>query len=64
MSHEKVELNIGLMAVLITVVVAVGGIVEIVPLFFMQNTTQPVAGLKPLQRTRAGRSRYLYPRRL
>lgn len=47
MSHEKVEINIGLMAILITVVVAVGGIVEIVPLFFMKQTTEPVADLKP-----------------
>ena len=47
MSHEKVEVNIGLMAVLILATVAVGGIVEIVPLFFMQQTTEPVEGLKP-----------------
>ena len=47
MSHEKVELNIGLMAVLIVVVILVGGIVEIVPLFFMKQTTEPVDGMKP-----------------
>jgi len=47
MSHEKVEVNIGLMALLISVVVLVGGVVEIVPLFFMQETTEPVEGLKP-----------------
>lgn len=47
MSHEKVETNIGLMAGLALFVVAIGGIVEIVPLFFMQQTTQPVAGLTP-----------------
>jgi len=47
MSHEKVETNIGLMAVLILATVIVGGIVEIVPLFFMQQTTEPVENLKP-----------------
>ena len=47
MSHEKVEVNIGLMAVLILATVIVGGIVEIVPLFFMQQTTEPVEDLKP-----------------
>ncbi len=47
MSHEKVETNIGLMALLIILVISVGGLVEIVPLFFLKDTTQPVAGLKP-----------------
>ena len=47
MSHEKVETNIGLMAVFIAIVVAIGGIVEIVPLFFIKDTTEPVDGLKP-----------------
>ena len=47
MSHEKVETNIGLMAILIILVISVGGLVEIVPLFFLKDTTQPVAGLKP-----------------
>ena len=45
--HERVETNNFLMIVLILLVVAVGGIVEIVPLFFQRSTTQPVAGLKP-----------------
>src|SRR5246127_4324307 len=46
-SHAKVETNNFLMIVLILVVVAIGGLVEIVPLFFQKSTTQPVAGLKP-----------------
>ena len=46
-SHEKIETNNFLMIVLILLVVAVGGIVEIVPLFFQKSTTQPVTGLKP-----------------
>ena len=45
-SHEKIETNNFLMIVLILLVVAVGGLVEIVPLFFQRSTTQPVAGLK------------------
>jgi cytochrome c oxidase cbb3-type subunit II len=46
-SHEKIETNNFLMIVLILLVVAVGGLVEIVPLFFQRSTTQPVEGLKP-----------------
>jgi cytochrome c oxidase cbb3-type subunit 2 len=46
-SHEKVETNNFLMIVLILLVVAVGGLVEIVPLFFQKSTTEPVTGLKP-----------------
>ncbi|MCG3169636.1 MAG: hypothetical protein CALGDGBN_01158 [Pseudomonadales bacterium] len=48
MQHEKIEKNIGLMIVLIVVAISFGGLVEIVPLFFQKETTQPVAGLKPL----------------
>jgi len=47
MSHEVVEKNIGLMAVLILLVISVGGLVEVVPLFFVKSTTEPVEGLKP-----------------
>ncbi len=46
-SHEKIETNNFLMIVLILLVVAVGGIVEIVPLFFQRSTTEPAPGLKP-----------------
>ena len=46
-SHEKIETNNFLMIVLILLVVAVGGLVEIVPLFFQKSTTEPVTGLKP-----------------
>jgi cytochrome c oxidase cbb3-type subunit 2 len=45
--HERIETSNLLMIVLILLVVAVGGIVEIVPLFFQRSTTQPVEGLKP-----------------
>jgi len=47
MSHEVVEKNIGLMALFIVLVISVGGLVEIVPLFFLKSTTEPVEGLKP-----------------
>jgi cytochrome c oxidase cbb3-type subunit 2 len=45
--HERIETSNLLMIVLVLVVVAIGGIVEIVPLFFQRSTTQPVDGLKP-----------------
>ena len=46
-SHEKIETNNFLMIVLIVLVVAVGGLVEIVPLFFQRSTTEPVKGVEP-----------------
>ncbi len=46
-SHETLEKNIGWMVLLIILVVSVGGLVEIVPLFFQKSLTEPVAGLKP-----------------
>ena len=45
--HERIETNNLLMIVLILVAVAIGGIVEIIPLFFQASTTQPVPGVKP-----------------
>jgi cytochrome c oxidase cbb3-type subunit 2 len=45
--QEKIEKNVGLLIVLSILVVAVGGLVEIVPLFFQRSTTEPIAGLKP-----------------
>jgi len=47
LTHDKIERNVGLMIVLVILVVAVGGLVEIVPLFFQRSVTEPVAGLKP-----------------
>jgi len=46
-THDLIERNQGLMIVLVILVVAVGGLVEIVPLSFMKSVTEPVAGLKP-----------------
>ena len=59
-THEKVETNNFLMIVLILLVIAVGGLVEIVPLFFQKSTTEPVAGVKPYTALQlAGRDVYL-----
>jgi len=59
-SHEKIETNNFLMIVLILVVIAVGGIVEIVPLYFQHSTTQPAPGLKPYTALQvAGRDIYV-----
>jgi cytochrome c oxidase cbb3-type subunit 2 len=58
--HEKIETSNFLLIVLILLVVAVGGIVEIVPLFFQRSTTQPVEGLKPYTALQlAGRDIYV-----
>jgi cytochrome c oxidase cbb3-type subunit 2 len=58
--HEKIETSNFLMIVLILVAVAIGGLVEIVPLFFQRSTTQPVEGLKPYTALQlAGRDIYL-----
>ena len=58
--HEKIEKNIGLMIVLIILVVSVGGLVQIVPLFFQTSTTEAVAGLEPYTPLRlAGRDVYV-----
>jgi cytochrome c oxidase cbb3-type subunit II len=46
-SHANIETNNFLMIVLILLTVAVGGLVEIVPLFYQRSTTEPAAGLKP-----------------
>ena len=47
LTHDLIERNQALMIVLIILVVAVGGLVEIVPLSFQRSVTEPVAGLKP-----------------
>ena len=47
MNHGIVEKNIGLMAFLILLVISVAGLVEIVPLMFIDETTKPIEGLKP-----------------
>jgi len=46
-THDLIERKSGLLIILVILVVSVGGLVEIVPLFFQRSTTEPVAGLKP-----------------
>lgn len=46
--HDVVEKNIGLMTVLVIVAISFGGLVQIVPQFFLKETTTPVEGLMPL----------------
>jgi len=59
-SHETIETKPWLMIALVTLVVSIGGLVEIVPLFFQHSTTEPVAGLKPYSPLRlAGRDIYV-----
>lgn len=59
-THEWIEKNPWLLIALVTLVVSVGGAVEIVPLFFQKSTTEPVAGLKPYTPLRlAGRDIYV-----
>ena len=57
--HERIETSNWLMIVLILAVVAVGGLVEIVPLFFQRSTTEAAPGVKPLTALQlAGRDIY------
>jgi cytochrome c oxidase cbb3-type subunit 2 len=59
-SHERVETNNFLMIVLILIAVAIGGIVEIVPLFFQKSTTEPLTGVQPYTALQlAGRDVYI-----
>ncbi|WP_256646746.1 cytochrome-c oxidase, cbb3-type subunit II [Thermomonas paludicola] len=46
-AHEKIEKNIGLMAVLVAIAVSLGGLAEIVPLMFQAEAIQPLPGVKP-----------------
>ena len=60
LKHEQIERNVGLLIVLTLLVVSVGGLLEIVPLFFQRSTTTPVEGLKPYDAVRlAGRDVYI-----
>jgi len=47
LTHDLIERNQGLLIVLVILTIAVGGLVEIIPLSFMKSVTEPVAGLKP-----------------
>jgi cytochrome c oxidase cbb3-type subunit 2 len=59
-AHDKVEKNIGLMIILIIAVISIGGLVQIIPLFYQDSLTEPVAGLKPYSALRLeGRDIYV-----
>ena len=46
-NHDKVERSATLLLVLSFVTVSIGGIVEIVPLFYLENTIEKVEGMRP-----------------
>jgi cytochrome c oxidase cbb3-type subunit 2 len=59
-THESIEKKPWLLALLVVLVVSVGGLVEILPLFFQKSTTEAVSGLKPYSPLRlAGRDIYV-----
>ncbi len=47
LSHKRVERNVTLLAVLSLLVVSIGGIVEIAPLFWIDSTVEKVEGVRP-----------------
>ena len=60
MNHDAVEKKVGLLGVLIALVISVGGLVEIVPLYFQASVTRPAPGIKPYEALRLeGRDVYV-----
>ena len=60
LTHDTIERKTGLLIALVILVVSIGGLVEIVPLFFQKNLIEPVAGLKPYEPLRlVGRDVYV-----
>jgi cytochrome c oxidase cbb3-type subunit 2 len=60
LTHDLIERKTGWLIILVILVVSVGGLVEIVPLYFQRSTTEPVAGLKPYPALQlAGRDIYV-----
>ena len=60
LAHEKIEKNIGLMAILVAVAVSLGGLAEIVPLMFQAEAIKPLPGVKPYPALElAGRDVYI-----
>ncbi|TKB57449.1 cytochrome-c oxidase, cbb3-type subunit II [Ferrimonas aestuarii] len=45
--HEIIEKNVGLLAIFTIIAISFGGLVQITPLLFQNETTTPVTGLKP-----------------
>ena len=60
LTHDLIERKTGWLILLVILTVSVGGLVEIVPLFFQRSTTEPVQGLKPYPALQlAGRDIYV-----
>jgi len=60
LTQDSIERNVALLVILTILVVSVGGLLEIVPLFFQKSTTTPVDGLKPYDPVRlSGRDIYI-----
>ncbi len=58
--HEKIEKNVGLMAVLIAVAISFGGLAQIVPLMFQAEAIEPLEGVEPYPALQlAGRDVYV-----
>ena len=59
-THDKIEQSVPLLIVLVILVIAVGGLVEIVPLYFQRDVVTPVKGIKPYEPLRlVGRDIYI-----
>ncbi|WP_207899553.1 cytochrome-c oxidase, cbb3-type subunit II [Sulfuritortus calidifontis] len=60
MAHKLIEKNIGLLIVLTILVISIGGLVQIIPLYFQKSTTEPMPGVKPYSAMElAGRDIYI-----
>ena len=60
MNHDAVEKKVGLLGVLIAIVISIGGLVEIVPLYFQQSVTEAAPGVAPYDALRLeGRDVYI-----
>ena len=60
MNHDKVEKSISLMAILVVIVISIGGLVEIIPLMASSDATEPYEGITPYPPLRlAGRDIYV-----
>ena len=62
--HKFIETNATLLLVGSLLVVTIGGIVEIAPLFYLENTIEDVEGMRPYTPAGTGRARDLHPRGL
>ena len=60
MKHETIEKNATLLLIFSFLVVTIGGLVQIVPLFYLQNTIEKVEGMRPYSPLElAGRNVYI-----